>query len=175
MVGEAVGDAIANPGKIVESTVSELEHFLSVLFEVLIPVIFAIFGMIVGPQVFTGGAIGDAMYVNGLTATISASSPVPWSILIGTLAGAAIVGTAAAALWKYQAGKSGLGGWIARSGAGLAVGWAFGILFRVVSLAMSAQTPFNFTAADGAIDRWIFQGAQSVSGQIQQTASPGGG
>ncbi len=143
------------------TTVSGLEHFFTVLFDVLVPVVAAIIGLVVGPLIFTGQCIADGIWgATGNGANLSG----PTVFAIGHLVGGGVVAVAASSLWTWQDGKSGLAGWVARAGAGFAIGWAVGIF---IQLSIGLTTSSTGSSGNGGIlDSWV----DTISAKIQAGA-----
>lgn len=134
--------------QVVTRTADDVLHFVEVLCEWLVPFIGIVLGLFIGPKIFTGNAIGDALWNLGIQSggTSGASN----ASLIGTLAGAGIVGIAAGSLWTYQEGRKGWQGLVSRAIAGFTIGWALGIL--VIGLNAYFITG---STGQGTLDGWL--------------------
>lgn len=174
MAGEAAELAhVPDVKAIVTNTADDVVHFVEILAEWLVPVIGIVLGMFLGPKIFSGTTIGDALWVQGYRASNPTTGGAN-AFLIGTLAGAGIVGVAAGSLWHYQASRKGWGAIVARILGGFTIGWAIGILigalnaYFVTGQTTSAQT-FN-SWLDNAISAWAIPLALgTTSGTTQST------
>lgn len=133
---------------VVRTTSQDVLHFVEVLCEWLVPLIGLILGLFIGPKIFSGNAVGDALWNLGIQ-SVGATGGANVA-LAGTLVGAGIVGVAAGSLWHYQEGRKGWTGLISRAFAGFAIGWALGIL--VVGLNAYFVTG---NTTDAALNGWL--------------------
>lgn len=114
---------------IIKNTANDLLHFVEVLAEWLVPLTLAIIGLFLGPKIFNGSAIANALWGAGFQSKNAATQGAN-AALIGTLLGAGVIGVASGSLWSYQEGRGGWQGLISRGIAGFTIGWALGILVQ---------------------------------------------
>ncbi|MCI4332057.1 MAG: hypothetical protein L3K19_09490 [Thermoplasmata archaeon] len=111
---------------VVTKTADDVLHFVEVLCEWLVPLIGIILGLFIGPRIFSGQAVTDALWNLGIQS--AGPSGGYNASLIGSLAAAGVVGVAAGSLWNYQEGRKGWVGLISRALSGFTIGWALGAL-----------------------------------------------
>lgn len=147
----------------VKDTVSGLENFLEVFFDLFVPIIAAVIGLVIGPMLFTGQCISDG--ISTIPSVSSTGVSGAGVFAVGHLAGAGIVGAGAAAAWHFQAGRTGLGYWIARTGAGFAAGWAIGILIGT-AIGISTEQTGSGPGTLGILDVWV----DEIIGKLSSSA-----
>jgi hypothetical protein len=155
-----------NVKETVTKTADDVLHFVEVLCEWLVPLIGVILGLFIGPKIFTGQALADALWNLGIQSSGPSGA---YNVgLIGLLGGAGIVGVAAGSLWSYQEGRKGWQGLISRAIAGFTVGWSLGILLiGLNAYIVTGNTARQAGWLDNAINSFALKAAASAA-----TAAP---
>jgi hypothetical protein len=164
-----------NPKELVTKTTDDVVHFVSVLCEWLVPLVGGIIGLFLGPRIFSGTSIGDALWTNGFQ-SVNSSTQGSNAALVGYLVGSAVVGTAAASLWSYQEGRKGWASLISRAVAGFTIGWAIGILIGGLNAYFitgntSLNQPFN-SWLDGFVIQQMTVATSSTGATPIATGTP---
>ena len=147
------------------AAVSSAVEVVDLLFDYLVPVIALVVGLLVGPLIFTGEAIGNALWDAGLNDSAGAID-----FGIGLSLGALIVSLGGFALWRMQKGKSGVAKWIPRTASSFVFGWAAGILVMLVTRESTQQTGGDSTT-QGYLDAAIMGLAQDMGADGKVTAN----
>ena len=147
---DPVGAAGAEVKAAGNATVNEVEHFLTVLFDIFIPLLALILGICAGPWIFTGQCITDGLANVGLSGKYQSAG-----FLLGHLAGGGLLTVGGWSVWKYSEGKSSYAFYLSRFGAGFLLGWGIADMLMGVYGYLTEQTTggaVKYGWLDGAFD-----------------------